>query len=85
MEDLKALRKEIDALDEQLVKVFVERLSVCERIGEFKRMNGMPVVDQAREEEIYAKLEKGLDEKTYGFVKSLYKRIFTLCAACQKK
>ncbi|MBO4573329.1 MAG: chorismate mutase [Clostridia bacterium] len=84
MEDIKALRKKIDEIDAQLVKAFTDRIAVCEEIGKIKKEKGMPIVDEAREAEIIEAFKGKLSERDFGYVKSLYKRIFTLCEACQK-
>ena len=84
MDEIKKLRGQIDIIDQMLVQQFCERLKVCEKLGEVKRANNMPIEDLAREEEVVARLADFCDEKDYGYVKSLYKRIFTLCKGYQK-
>ena len=49
--DLNELRKEIDAVDRQIVALFEKRLEISERMAEYKKNTGMPVQDKAREAE----------------------------------
>ena len=49
--DLKELRKEIDAVDQELVALFEKRMAIAERIAAWKQKEGMQVQDAAREAE----------------------------------
>ncbi|MBR5017034.1 MAG: chorismate mutase [Spirochaetia bacterium] len=49
--DLDELRKEIDAVDAEIVKFFEKRMEISERIAAFKQKAGIPVRDEAREKE----------------------------------
>ena len=51
MKDLNELRREIDGIDRELVKLFEKRMEVSAQIGAYKASRGMPVLDAAREEE----------------------------------
>ena len=52
MDDLQSLRRDIDAIDRQLVELFKQRMDVTHRVGEYKRANGIPVLDQERERQV---------------------------------
>lgn len=54
MKDLTALRREIDRLDEQLAQLFLQRMDICREVGEYKKVNGLPVLDEQREQELLA-------------------------------
>ena len=49
--DLDELRKEIDAVDAEIVKLFEKRMEISERIAAYKQQAGIPVRDEAREKE----------------------------------
>lgn len=57
MEDLKALRKEINSIDEKLLTLFLERLYTVEAIYEEKTALDLKITDTKREEEIFNNLE----------------------------
>ena len=49
--DLKELRKEIDAVDAEIVKLFEKRMEISERMAAYKQKAGIPVRDEKREKE----------------------------------
>lgn len=49
--DLDELRKEIDAVDRQIVALFEKRMEISERLAAYKQKEGMPIRDVAREAE----------------------------------
>lgn len=55
--ELSQLRRELDEIDERFVDVLAERFVKTRQIGEFKRENGLPPMDPAREQEIFERLE----------------------------
>ena len=76
--DLKDLRNEIDAIDEELVKLFFQRMDVAGRVANFKKANNLPVLDASREE---AKLQDVMGKATpemAEYVRDLYKTLFEL-------
>ncbi len=53
-ETLEDLRREIDAIDHQLLRLVAQRLATAHAIGEFKRGRGLPVHQPSRERELRA-------------------------------
>ena len=49
--DLNELRKEIDSIDAQLVRLYEDRMEVSSRIADYKIKNGRKVFDREREKE----------------------------------
>lgn len=54
MSPLEEYRGQIDAIDSQLAKLFLERMSVTKKAGEYKKEQGLPVLDSARERQVIA-------------------------------
>ena len=54
--ELRDIRKEIDALDEEMAKLFVRRMDCADCVAEAKRGTGKAVLDPGREREILAKV-----------------------------
>ncbi len=52
------LRREIDEIDDELVKLFVRRMDAAGRMAAVKRESKMPILDPARERSILAKVAK---------------------------
>ena len=47
--DLQECRTELDQIDEQIVKLFEERMGICSSVAEYKIAAGKPVYDGERE------------------------------------
>ncbi len=85
MENITALRKKIDTIDEKLVCLLKDRIEMCKRIGKIKEENGLAVKDLRREDEVYLHvmskaLEMGLDPQK---VEAIFKQIVALGVSVQ--
>lgn len=49
MTDLLELRGEIDKIDREIVRLFEERMNICQEVAEYKIDSGKKVLDRARE------------------------------------
>ena len=58
--NLEEIRSEINAIDDELVKLFVRRMEAAEKVAEAKRGSATPVQDPARERAILAKVAKAV-------------------------
>lgn len=54
--DIDAIRREIDRLDNELLRIFNERAALALSIGEIKKDLGLPVYDPAREQRIFERM-----------------------------
>jgi len=52
------LRREIDRLDGELLKIFNQRARLALRIGELKKVAGLPVYDPGREKKIFQRMKE---------------------------
>lgn len=67
--DISSLRKEIDAIDGEIVRLISERTDLAAEIGKLKAEEKIPLRDEKREKEVIAKFrekaeERGLDGDT---------------------
>ena len=83
--ELSELRKKIDEIDSELVRLFCERMNISAEVAESKRQTGKPVFDPAREREIVRKLTDNLDDEMSNYVSVLYNSIFEISRARQSK
>jgi len=84
---LSTLRKRIDEIDEQILRLLKERVDVCENIGVLKRERGVPVRDRDRENEQYTRIagiasQLGLNPQD---VRAVYDRIIAMCIRVQER
>ena len=52
MSDLEDYRKELDAIDQELVSLFEKRLAVSKKIGNYKKNQSLPIYDKERERQV---------------------------------
>lgn len=55
--DLTELRKEIDLTDEQIVKLYEQRMEICKEVAQYKIETGKKVFDRQRETEKLSKVK----------------------------
>jgi chorismate mutase len=53
-DNLDDLRKQIDSLDGELLRLLAKRMKVAESIGRYKKENGLELRDEARFQELLA-------------------------------
>lgn len=86
MSELEQYRARIDAIDRQIVPLFLERMSVTEKVGEYKKKNGLPVLDSSREKEVLsAKTALAADPSERADVASLYESILAISRRQQRR
>lgn len=72
--ELSELRAKIDAVDEAMLKLFLERMELSEKIAESKRKSSLPILNREREREILAKMTAksgGMEKHAYHFFETL--------------
>lgn len=60
IQEMKNFRKEIDIIDEKLIKLFQRRMEISREIGKYKRLHKIPVLDASREAEKLKKYQNWL-------------------------
>jgi len=83
--DRTELRKQIDAVDEQMIKLFAERMEIAEQIAEFKKENNLPVLDPQREREKLHSIIEQTPAEYREYISTLYTTIFELSRSCQNR
>ena len=78
-------RKQIDRIDEQLVKLFAERMEVAGRLAEYKKENSLPVLDVRREREKLHSVSEQSPEELRDYTELLYSLIFELSRSYQNR
>lgn len=80
---LKNSRKKIDAIDEKLIKIFVERMQVAIEIAEAKKASHQPILDETRERDILDKITEEVEPPLDTYARKFYREIFALNRAYQ--
>lgn len=86
MEDIQKLRKKIDEIDENILRLLGERSEICRSIGLLKKEQGMPIIDEYRETQVYTNIRAktadfGLDAD---LVEAIYRQIVNMCSNVQE-
>ena len=78
MKDLQDIRKEIDAIDEQIVELYKERMKRTTEVASYKISTGKQVLDRERELSKLASLEALADSDfTKNAVRELFEQIMS--------
>ena len=85
MKNIQELRGNIDAIDDQIAKLFVERMSVAKEIGKLKAESNKVVADGVREREIINRVTKDMPEEIKLYGKQMFDELFSLSKAYQTR
>lgn len=84
MKDLQEIRKELDFLDQELVKLFRKRFSLSQEVAEYKISHGKQVLDKDRELQKLTAIDNLVPEDEYKpIVEDLFIRIMDLSRKLQ--
>jgi len=83
--DIQELRGRIDAIDDQLVELFAQRMEVSASIAEYKKEHGMPIHVPAREREKLLDVATKAGPEMANYTRVLYSMIFELSRSYQSK
>lgn len=86
MSQLDEYRARIDAIDAQLSQLFLERMEVTGKVGEYKKSQGIPVLDAQREKQVIAaKTALTDDPAAKADLAALYESIMAISRRQQRK
>ena len=83
--DLKDLRNDIDAIDDQLVKLFAQRMEISAQIADYKKEKSLPIFVPAREREKLADVAEKAGPDMANYTRVLYSMLFELSRSYQSK
>ena len=83
--DIQDSRNKINKIDDEIIKLFQERMISAERIAEYKKKNNLPVFDKKREQEILGKITEKSSPEFKDFSVELYEKIFELSRRYQEE
>lgn len=83
--DLEILRKNIDEIDDEIARLFVERMIVVGNIKKVKKESAVSVYDPDRENKIKQRLSKNAPYEFGIYLEQLYEKIFELSKKYQNE
>ncbi|MCI6569335.1 MAG: chorismate mutase [Dysosmobacter sp.] len=80
--ELNEIRTRIDAVDDQLLQLFLERMGLAEEVAAYKNEHHLPIMNKQRERDILAKvMKKSGDKERYAY--HLFSTLFELARSRQ--
>ena len=83
--ELQDLRLEIDRIDDELIKLFAERMDIAAKIGDYKKARNLPVFVPAREREKLQDVAQKAGPEMANYTRVLYSMLFELSRSYQSK
>ena len=81
---IEELRKKIDEIDEDIVRLFKERMDVAADVAAYKKEQGLPVHDPARERQLLIKIAQMAGQDFSDYSRVLYSTIMSLSKSYQR-
>lgn len=83
--NLEESRKRIDETDEQIAKLFTERMNLVSEVAKYKKENNLPIYHAGREREVINNLVSKVPEDLGIYLKILYNTLFDVSRSYQFK
>lgn len=78
MEEIQALRGQIDTIDKQLAELFCQRMAVTRKVGEYKAAHNLPVLDAGREKQVLAGKAALVGDELRADITTLFETVMAL-------
>ena len=86
MKGLEELRRELDAVDRELVRLFEQRMTIAGQVAACKIAEGRPVLDRTREEVVLASRAAMLENPAWeADVRKLFETLMALSRREQQR
>ncbi len=83
--DLKDYRRQIDQIDEELVRLFCARMDVAAQIADYKKEHNLPILHPGREREKLRDVAELAGDEMGNYTRVLYSMLFELSRSYQSK
>lgn len=82
-DELNTLRREIDAVDDELIRLFKRRMEISAKVSAYKRASGMPTLDAGRERKLLARIAELSGDDFAEYSESVYRAILAASRSYQ--
>ena len=83
--NLTEIRKDIDKIDDELVRLFCARMNLSAQVADYKKVNNMPILVPARERAILQNVAEKAGPEMSNYARVLYSMLFELSRSYQSK
>lgn len=85
MQDLNTARKQLNELDPEMKRLFLERMTIIKEIALYKQANKLAIFDAKREEAMKEKLTQDVESELLPYYKTFLEAILSISKAYQKE
>lgn len=83
--DLKELRNEIDAIDDEILRLFLKRMETASKVADYKKENNISTLQKGREREILKKVSEKSGKEMADYSRVLFNCLMDLSKSYQNK
>ena len=76
--NLEEIRKDISAINDEMLALFVKRMELSAQVARYKKANGLPTLDRKREEAILQKVSDATEEEFRDYAIRFFRYIMDL-------
>ena len=84
LQQVQELRQKIDAIDEELIRLFCQRMEVSKAVGAYKKERSLPIFVPEREQEKLAAVANMVTPEMQPYAQALFSCLFSLSKQYQK-
>ena len=81
--ELSDIRVKIDEIDDQLLKLFLQRMELSDHVANYKNANGMPILNKTRERAVLANITEKAGDQWERYAYHLWSTLFELSRSRQ--
>ena len=74
--ELSEIRKDIDKIDDQLVRLFCQRMNLSAQVADYKKANNLPIHHPGRERAILQKVAEKAGPEMENYTRVMYSMLF---------
>ncbi|MBR5805432.1 MAG: chorismate mutase [Oscillospiraceae bacterium] len=82
--NLEEMRKEISAINDEMLALFVKRMELSSQVAAYKIANGLPTLDRKREEAILQKVADNTSEEFRQYALEFFRNMMDLSKQYQE-
>ena len=82
--NLEEIRKEISAINDEMLALFVKRMELSAQVAAYKKANGLPTLDRKREEAILQKVADNTTDEFRQFALEFFRNMMDLSKEYQE-
>lgn len=82
--NLEEIRKEISAINDEMLALFVKRMELSAQVAAYKKTNGLPTLDRKREEAILQKVADNTTDEFRQFALEFFRNMMDLSKEYQE-